>query len=161
MNTKGVEYSEELADRICARIAEGESLKSICARDGFPDRRTVYRWFVAHPHFLVMQKTAREEHADAEVERFHEIADEEPERDDKGRVDMGWVQRQRLRLDTRKWTLARMHPKYNERTEVVGAGGDPLIPPFAKARMQDLPFQEQVDIAKRIAVVHRFFLRRR
>lgn len=37
-------YSDELADAICDRISEGESLRAICAEGGMPSKGTVMRW---------------------------------------------------------------------------------------------------------------------
>jgi hypothetical protein len=128
MNT-GVEYTLEFATAICARLADGESLKTICAAEGMPDRSTVYRWLSTRPDFLTMYRAAREEHADAEFDRLTDLVNEEPKRDANGRVDLGWVQQQRLKVDTLKWQLARMAPKkYSERFEVTGAEGVPLMP---------------------------------
>lgn len=45
------DYSEELADIICERPADGESLRSICLNDGMPNKATVFRWLAAHEEF--------------------------------------------------------------------------------------------------------------
>jgi len=39
-----VQYSTELADAICERLAGGETLRAICRDDGMPDHRSVRRW---------------------------------------------------------------------------------------------------------------------
>lgn len=58
-----------------------------------------------------------------EFERLEELADEQPERDDKGRVDPGWVAWQRGRVDVRKWTLARKRPKkYGDKLDLNHSG---------------------------------------
>lgn len=44
-------YGPELADGICARIAQGESLASICRGHGMPPRSTVDAWKRLHPEF--------------------------------------------------------------------------------------------------------------
>ena len=126
--SRPTEYTEDLALRICERTSEGDSLKQICQGEEMPSRRTVYSWLASRAEFEVMHNAARKEHAHAEFERMHAIADEPPDRDDKQNISMGWVQNQRVRLDTRKWTLARMDPKkYGDETRIVGAGGDPLV----------------------------------
>ncbi|HHA1412828.1 MULTISPECIES: hypothetical protein [Enterobacter cloacae complex] len=38
------DYSEELAESIRLRLAEGESLRSVCRDDGMPCKQTVLRW---------------------------------------------------------------------------------------------------------------------
>lgn len=37
-------YSREISDRILDRMAEGESLRTICREDAMPNRSTVLRW---------------------------------------------------------------------------------------------------------------------
>lgn len=37
-------YTEEMGDEICRRIADGESLRSICEDDHMPNRETVRLW---------------------------------------------------------------------------------------------------------------------
>jgi terminase small subunit-like protein len=37
-------YSKEIADIICTRMAEGESLRSICRDAGMPSEGTVRGW---------------------------------------------------------------------------------------------------------------------
>lgn len=44
------------------------------------------------------------------------------------------VQRSRLRVDSRKWLLSKLHPsQYGERTAITGANGRDLIPDPAAA----------------------------
>jgi hypothetical protein len=38
------DYTEALAEEICLRLAEGESLVSICREEGMPRRAAVFRW---------------------------------------------------------------------------------------------------------------------
>jgi hypothetical protein len=46
-------YSEAIAGEICQRLADGESLKSICRSEGMPKSSTVIAWAldVAHPFY--------------------------------------------------------------------------------------------------------------
>jgi hypothetical protein len=44
-------YTPEIAMTICELIGDGESLRSICAGTGMPDRATVFRWLASHPDF--------------------------------------------------------------------------------------------------------------
>ena len=37
-------FNAEIAERICDRIAEGDTLRRICKDQEFPTRRTVQRW---------------------------------------------------------------------------------------------------------------------
>ena len=60
-----VTYSEELADEICARIAEGESMRGICADNHMPNWRTVWRWLDANDDFASRCARARTMQAEA------------------------------------------------------------------------------------------------
>lgn len=45
-------YDPEVAGRICARLAAGESLRAICRTDpSMPTEKTVWNWRRAHPDF--------------------------------------------------------------------------------------------------------------
>ncbi|WP_418220670.1 hypothetical protein [Burkholderia cepacia] len=44
-------FSQDTADLICERLAEGESLRSICHDDGMPAQSTVFRWLGLHESF--------------------------------------------------------------------------------------------------------------
>ena len=88
-----------------------------------PSRAVVNRWLLdeANAAFRANYAQAREAFADAEFDGITQISDAEPERDDKGRIDPGWVAAQRLKIDARKWTLARMAPKkYGDKIELGG-----------------------------------------
>ena len=54
------EYTQAIADEICARIASGRALASVVQDADMPADTTVYRWRVAHPEFSVALARARE-----------------------------------------------------------------------------------------------------
>ncbi len=98
------DYLPEVADDVCALIADGESLRSVCKRPGMPNTTKVMRWLREYPDFREQYAKAMESRADAVFEELFDIADgvtEEPSA----------VAKARLRIDTRKWALARMSPK--------------------------------------------------
>ena len=127
------DYSADLANEICARIAEGESLRSICRCEGMPNIRSVMRWLGIHPEFSQQYARAREAQAESMFEEMLEIADDgsndwmertgkDGETGDKV-VDHEHVSRSKLRVDTRKWMLARMAPKkYGDATNIKLSG---------------------------------------
>lgn len=130
-------YTDELALEICSRIASGESLVRICKDERMPDITTVYRWLREQPDFREIYVIAREDQADTLGDEIKEISDETPiivKLDDNGEevevvFDAAAIQRQRLRVDARKFIAAKLKPKkWGDRTELVGAGGEPLIP---------------------------------
>ena len=51
----------EIAERICDRIAEGETLRRICKNQEFPSRRTVQRWVRDNAQFA-MQYNGSNDH---------------------------------------------------------------------------------------------------
>lgn len=132
-------FSIELADRICERLVEGESLRSICKDDDMPSVGTVCRWLAddAHPGFREQYARAREAQADTIFDEQLDIADDASndwmERFDKDGQSLGWVlngehvQRSKLRIDTRKWMAAKLAPKrYGDKVALTGEDGGPI-----------------------------------
>ncbi|WP_369521231.1 ubiquitin carboxyl-hydrolase [Escherichia coli] len=98
------DYLPEVAADICSLLAEGESLRKVCERPGMPNKATVFRWLAQHEEFRDQYAKATETRADAIFEGMFDIADSVTE-------DAAAVAKARLRIDTRKWALARMNPK--------------------------------------------------
>lgn len=113
-------YSNALADKICSRIAEGESLIQICKDPKMPARSTVMKWRGEIEAFSDKYAHAYEMGADKAFEEMEELAaTATPE-------TVGVV---KLQLDARKWTLARKMPrKYGDKVqqEISGPGGGPV-----------------------------------
>lgn len=137
-----VKFSQEVFDAICDRIAQGESLRSICADDGMPSQTAVFKWLASDKASetggaLVEQYArAREAQADRLFDDILEIADDA--RNDwmyrRGDDDAGWqvngehIQRSRLRIDARKWMAGKLRPKvYGEKVSLEH-GQDPDNP---------------------------------
>ena len=127
-------YTTELAADICRRLAEGESLRSICRDDTMPGLRTVMGWLFngEHEEFSQQYASAREVQAEVWADEIVGIADEATgdlttDKDGKSVVDHEHIQRSRLRVDTRKWLMARMAPKkYGDKMQHTGEGGGPV-----------------------------------
>ena len=128
-------YTEALADEICQRLAEGESLKSICRSKGMPSFATVIAWALDATHpFADRYARAREVGYRVLAEELLEISDNSKgdfaqSEDGRKAVDHEHIARARLRVDTRKWMLAKMLPKiYGDRVlnEHVGKDGGPV-----------------------------------
>lgn len=130
------DYSLELTAAICERLGLGESLRQICADSDMPSKSTVMRWLNDHSEFQDQYARAREAQADYWAEQIIEISDDgqnDTYKDDDGyeRTNLDVIARSRLRVDTRKWLMARMAPKkYGDKItqEVTGANGSPLVP---------------------------------
>ena len=123
-------YSQDIADKICARLAEGESLRSICRDDEFPNRCEVFRWLAddANTAFRDQYARAKEFGIEALADDITEISDDA--RNDwmerSGEDDRGWVangehiQRSKLRVDARKWLLSKLAPKkYGDKLDMT------------------------------------------
>lgn len=113
--------SEEELNEICNRIANGESLASICRDEGAPTYSTVMEWLKEDKKFSDRYTLARETQAERMAEEILEIADDgrnDTQVDEKGHqsVDYDHIQRSKLRVDARKWVAARLLPKkYGDR----------------------------------------------
>jgi len=57
-------YTDEIADTICERLINGESLRAICADEAMPSRATVLRWQEADHAFEAKCARARALQAD-------------------------------------------------------------------------------------------------
>jgi hypothetical protein len=103
-----------------------------------PGMTTVFRWLAQHEEFRGMYAAARQAQADYLAEELLEIADDarndwvERRREDGTIVTVlngENIQRSRVRIDTRKWLLAKLQPKkYGDvqQTQLTGPGGGPL-----------------------------------
>jgi len=112
-------YTDKLALHICKRIADGESLRTICKDSQLPTKSTVLKWVLTHDEFADHYARARQIQAELLADEITDIADSEK----------GDVQRDRLRVDTRKWYLSKVLPKiYGEKKaiEVSGVDGGPV-----------------------------------
>lgn len=126
-------YSDELADSICARLADGESMRTVCASDDMPCKATVFRWLRTNDEFLDQYTRAKEESADALTDEMLDIADdgsndwmEAHEKDNEAySVNGEHIQRSRLRIETRKWLSSKLKPKkYGDKLDVTSKGNE-------------------------------------
>lgn len=108
-------YSPELAARLCAELAMGRSLRSVCKASDMPSMSAVFEWLREKPDFAQQYARAKAESADALVEELLDIADDSSgdfiEGEDGVKVNHENIQRSRLRVDTRKWIAAKLKPK--------------------------------------------------
>jgi hypothetical protein len=57
-------YSDKIAETICGRLVDGESLRAICADPAMPARATVFRWLARNQEFRRSYALARQCHAE-------------------------------------------------------------------------------------------------
>lgn len=126
-------FTQALADKICARIASGESVRSISRDEHMPCGATIYNWLLdkKHLHFLEQYARARDIQAELMFEEILEIADD-------GSNDFMTIQkgereynvedkevtnRSRLRVDSRKWYLSKVLPKkFGDKLDLTSDG---------------------------------------
>jgi len=126
-------FSQKLADEICDRLIEGESLRSICLSSKMPNAGTVCRWLGANEKFREQYAAARDAQADTLADEILDIADDGSNdwmerQDGSAEYNGDAVARSKLRVDARKWIAAKLKPKkYGER-QLVGSDPDNPLP---------------------------------
>lgn len=139
------DYTPELVSLICGRIAEGESLRAVCRDPDMPVTSTVMLWISKYPEFTEQYAKAMEARADAMFDELLEIADDGrndyiANADGDDRFNSEHVQRSKLRVDARKWALARMSPrKYGDKQAIEHDVTDRLGSLLAKSQGTSLP----------------------
>lgn len=125
------DFTQETADTICERIADGESLRSICNGEDMPNKATVFRWLAAHDLFRDQYARARETQADALFDEILAIADtpqigEKRKIKEDGGVEVStgdMIEHRRLQVDARKWMAGKLRPKkYGDKIDVEHSG---------------------------------------
>lgn len=115
-------YTPELADEICTRLAEGESLRAICRDNHTPSVGTVLRWVGENKEFQDHYARAREVQAETLADEIVSIADDSEE-DSKVKTA-----RDRLRVDSRKWVASKLLPKkYGDKLDLNHGAQDSLM----------------------------------
>jgi len=132
-------YREEIAEQICARLAEGEFLRVITRDEGMPNWRTVYDWMESNPDFAARVARARRMGFDAIAEETVSMIDETPERTSTqfgDKIDVGFVQWKKNQIDQRMRLLSKWDPKrYGDK---LALGGADDLPPIKKLTDGDL-----------------------
>lgn len=124
-------YTADLAEEICTRLAEGESLRSICRDERMPGLTTIFDWIDKDEDFRNKYARARELQAETHVDDMLEIADDarndwmevnDPE--NPGYKANGEnVARSKIRLEQRRWYAEKLLPKkYGLRQQIEHSG---------------------------------------
>ncbi len=124
-------YTQPLAVKICRRLAEGESLRAICADKAMPAISTVMGWLFDgnHDEFSEQYARAREAQAEIRADEIVDIADDDAndftaDKDGNLVANNEHIQRSRLRVDARKWIAAKLLPKrYGDKLDLGGTVG--------------------------------------
>jgi hypothetical protein len=105
-------YTKETAEEICWRLAQGQTMKSICSLNHMPDITTVYEWETKNGEFSQLSARAREAGTHSLADECIEIADD-PLLDPADK---------RVRIDTRirligKWNAKRYGDKIEHKID--------------------------------------------
>lgn len=152
------DYTPQLRDEICRRLASGRTLRSVCRDEDMPSRETIYNWITANKgevkegekvveegffdHYKRAREIGMDEFADETVEIADESSDDYVETEDKnGKPKVMFnkeaVLRSKLRCETRWKYLENMAPrKYGKnvtvRQQQLDAKGEPTDPAMSR-----------------------------
>ncbi len=130
-------FSDEIADEICRRMAEGETPRQICRDEGMPARSTLTNWCEADPEgFGARFQLAYDALVATWSEEIIDIADDATndwvERENKDgskymAIDKEHITRSALRVKTRQWLLSKLNSKrFGDKLAVTDADGGVL-----------------------------------
>lgn len=108
-------YTPDIGERVCALIAQGKTLRQIEELDGMPPKETVNGWAIDDVDgFAARYARAQRIRTYGMRDEIVDISDDETlEPDDK-----------RVRIDARKWVMAKTLPKeFGDRIQHEHSGG--------------------------------------
>lgn len=109
----------ERVEKVCERIEQGESLRKIFASDNSPMSNTLfYRLINENPDINERYARAKQIYADSLFDEILDISDHS-DQDHTPFTGTNVIQRDRLRVDARKWILSKLEPKkYGDKLDV-------------------------------------------
>lgn len=134
-NGRPTDYNKKIADILCKRIANKESLNKICKDETMPHQSTVYRWLLVEKHedFRENYRLAREMQVEAYMDESVDLADNAENdfivtEDGEEKVNNEAIQRSKLRIDTRFRIAGKLLPKkYGDKVQAE-LSGDIALP---------------------------------
>jgi hypothetical protein len=133
--------NEALANQILERIVGGETIRAICADDEtLPSRSAVYMHLSVNSDFALRYGRAKFAATEALADEILEISDESnsdwKQTRDGAKPDREVTERAKLRVETRKWLMARLSPtKYGDRT-IISDGKEAQTPEEFEAQIK-------------------------
>ena len=122
---------EQSLEAILVRVENGEAIRTILKDENLPSSKTFYEWLEADELKVKRYARATSLRARDIFEQMIEIADDDSndmlstERGEMG--NMVKVQRDKLRIDTRKWALSKLEPKkYGDSVKLTGDADNPI-----------------------------------
>jgi hypothetical protein len=119
-------FDQETADRLCAALSCGQSLRKACEAEGCAPS-TVLGWVDQFPAFAEQYAQARARGYQLLADEIIDISDDSSgdiiQTEHGPKVDAERVARSRLRVDSRKWMLSKMLPKvYGDKLDLNHGG---------------------------------------
>lgn len=115
-------YTKELGEEICNKISISDyGLKRLCKENShWPCRQTIFEWRIKIKEFGDMYTKAKQDQIETLIDNCLDIADDTSHDtiiriDDNGNekeiCNSEWINRSRLRIDTRKFLAQKLSPK--------------------------------------------------
>ena len=132
-------YTEELGEEICLKLATNpKSIQKLCLENShWPCFQTIYEWRIKVPSFGEMYLRAKQNQVEILVDQILEISDDSSEDtitrvnkmgDEYDACNSEWINRSRLRVDSRKWLAAKLAPRiYGDIKQPEDKPGDDFI----------------------------------
>jgi hypothetical protein len=142
------EEIESIFNEIIKQISEGKSLRAVLRQSDMPDSKTFYKWIDDEKDKSLQYVRACNERSDGIFDDLLTIADATEDdiimsEDGKVVTNHNVIQRDRLRVDARKWALSKMNPKkYGDKVDVTSGGekinnSNPYLTPDQKKMLDD------------------------
>ena len=111
-------YTDKLADEFCARLStSNKGMHSICKAADMPSYRTVFKWIndkkLGFSHKYAQAKELQAEFMRDEIIEISDESSNDTIETESGKkiANNEWMQRSKLRVETRKWLMSKMAPK--------------------------------------------------
>ena len=116
------DYTPELGKEICDEISgSSKGLRQLCKEnEHWPERRNIYHWLKKHEEFQLQYAQAKKCQVETFIDEILEIADDtsndtivkiDHDGNEKEVCNSEWINRSRLKVDTRKWLCSKLVPK--------------------------------------------------
>jgi hypothetical protein len=118
----------DIISSICKRLEEGEALRTILQEKEMPSTATFFKWIDEDEEKLKQYARAKEAYAENVFNDIILIADgtdSDVVKDEDGieNINHHIIQRDRLRIDARKWHLSKLNPKkYGDKVDLTSKG---------------------------------------
>jgi len=108
-------FTSEISAEICRLLEEGDTIRDICSRDGFPSWGTVRTWLRTNDEFRTAYALSREVSAEALEQDILDVS--------KGATDKDTAAVARVRIEAMKWVASKRAPRvYGDKLDLNHGG---------------------------------------